>query len=79
MKDINFLELAAQVGDTSKPTGVLPSKPYTGAEFFDSSVVFQMNWSVYFIMAVSIASIAWGLVNFFMVNSIDMNDHKPIL
>ena len=30
--------------------------------------VYQMNWSVYFILAVSIASIAWGVVNYFFVS-----------
>lgn len=36
---------------------------------WNPDTVYQMNWSVYFILAVSIASIAWGVVNFFMVST----------
>lgn len=37
---------------------------------FEPESVYQMTWSVYFILAVSIASIAWGVVNYFMINAI---------
>jgi len=40
----------------------------TGDAKFDPDSVYQMTWSVYFILAVSIASIAWGVVNYFMVS-----------
>ena len=40
----------------------------TGDNNFDPDSVYQMTWSVYFILAVSIASIAWGVVNYFMVS-----------
>lgn len=33
--------------------------------------VYPMNWSVYFILAVSVASIAWGVVNYFFIQSIE--------
>ena len=40
----------------------------TGTTKWDPENVYQMTWSVYFILAVSIASIAWGVVNYFMVS-----------
>ena len=39
------------------------------AHTWDPESVYQMTWSVYFILAVSIASIAWGVVNYFMVSN----------
>lgn len=42
----------------------------TGDAKFDPDSVYQMTWSVYFILAVSIASIAWGVVNYFMINAV---------
>jgi inorganic pyrophosphatase len=45
---------------------------------YNPSTYFAMNWTVYFILAVSIASIAWGVVNYFMINSI-VYEEKPII
>lgn len=42
----------------------------TGTTKWDPENVYQMTWSVYFILAVSIASIAWGVVNYFMINAV---------
>lgn len=39
--------------------------------------VYPMNWSVYFILAVSVASIAWGVVNYFFIQSIEY-ETEPI-
>ena len=65
MKDLSFAELISRT-------------PYAAGASFDTNNVFAMNWTVYFIMAVSIASIAWGLVNFFIVNQVDLTDLEPI-
>jgi hypothetical protein len=40
--------------------------------------VYQMNWSVYFILAVSIASIAWGVVNYFFIQAIEYKEAELI-
>jgi hypothetical protein len=45
---------------------------------YNAESVYQMGWSVYFIIGISVASIAWGVINYFIIKTIEYEE-KPIV